>query len=84
MQGVVDIIDNALLVRFKFTVRSGYPAMVQREAVKRLFKVLPAMGIEFAKDGATVILQTPAASVEGAPAEAATVAQQAPVSVAAG
>ena len=40
--------------------------------------------IEFAKEGATVILQTPAASAEGAPVEAATDAKQAPVPVAAG
>src|SRR6185437_15711504 len=33
MQGVADIIDNALLVRFKFTARPGNPAMIQREAV---------------------------------------------------
>ena len=33
MQGVAVIIDNALLVRFKFTARPGNPAMIQREAV---------------------------------------------------
>ena len=73
MQDVADIIDNALLVRFKFTARPGNPAMIQREAVKRMFKVLPALGIEFAKEGATVILHTPAASAEGSAADAASV-----------
>jgi small-conductance mechanosensitive channel len=75
MQGVADIIDNALLVRFKFTARPGNPAMIQREAVKRMFKAFPALGIEFAKEGATVILQSTSAaaegSVEAAPAAAA-------------
>jgi small-conductance mechanosensitive channel len=58
MQGVADIVDNALLVRFKFTARPGNPALIQREAVKRMFKVFPPLGIEFAKEGATVIVQS--------------------------
>jgi small-conductance mechanosensitive channel len=83
MQGVADIIDNALLVRFKFTARPGNPAMIQREAVKRMFKAFPALGIEFAKEGATVILQSTSAAAEGggdaAPAGAAN--KDAPVPV---
>jgi small-conductance mechanosensitive channel len=59
MQGVADITDGGLLVRFKFTARPGNPALIQREAVKRMFRTLPGMGIQFAKDGATVIVQTP-------------------------
>jgi len=74
MQGVADIIDNALLVRFKFTARPGNPAMIQREAVKRMFKAFPALGIEFAKEGATVILQSNAAAAEGTAEAAAAVA----------
>ena len=58
MQGVADIVDNALLVRFKFTARPGNPSAIQREAVKRLFGTLPGLGIEFAKEGARVVLQT--------------------------
>lgn len=58
MQGVADIVENALLIRFKFTARPGNPAAIQREAVKRMFSTLPAMGIEFAKEGAAVVLQT--------------------------
>jgi hypothetical protein len=61
IQGVAGIIDNALLARFKFTARPGNPAMIQREAVKRMFEVFPALAIEFAKEGATVMLHTPAA-----------------------
>ena len=76
MQGIADIIDNPLLVRFKFTARPGSPAMVQREAVKRMFKVFPTLGIEFAKEGAIVILHTPAASAEGSAADAASVATE--------
>jgi small-conductance mechanosensitive channel len=68
MQGVADIVDNALLVRFKFTARPGNPAMIQREAVKRMFNTFPALGIEFAKEGATVILHAPAGAAEAAAA----------------
>jgi small-conductance mechanosensitive channel len=82
MQGVADIIDNALLVRFKFTARPGNPAMIQREAVKRMFNTFSALGLEFAKEGATVILQSTSAAAEGN-VEAAT-ANKAPAPVAAG
>lgn len=72
MQGVADIVDNALLVRFKFTARPGNPAMIQREAMKRMFNTLPALGIEFAKEGAAVIVHaaptTPEAEPSAAPA----------------
>ncbi|MBS0527068.1 MAG: mechanosensitive ion channel family protein [Proteobacteria bacterium] len=85
MQGVADIIDNALLIRFKFTARPGNPAMIQREAVKRMFKTFPGLGIEFAKEGATVILQSTAAPSEGAEAVPAVAANRdAPAPVAAG
>jgi hypothetical protein len=85
MQGVADIIDNALLVRFKFTARPGNPAMIQREAVKRMFKTFPALGLEFAKEGATVILQSTSAAAEGnVEAAPAATANKAPAPVAAG
>lgn len=64
MQGVADIVENALLIRFKFTARPGNPAMIQREAIKRMFKVFPELGIEFAKEGAAVILHTGAPPAE--------------------
>ena len=63
MQGVADITDNALLVRFKFTAKPGNPAAIQREAIKRMFNTLPTLGIEFAKEGAAVVLHTTTASV---------------------
>lgn len=65
MQGVADILENALLIRFKFTARPSNPAAIQREAVKRMFSSFPAQGIEFAKEGAAVVLQaTPALAAQ--------------------
>ena len=89
MQGVADVAENALLVRFKFTARPGNPAAIQREAVKRMFSSFPAMGIEFAKEGAAVVVQTgPAAAVDSTTAGSiqtdATAKPAAPVQAAAG
>jgi small-conductance mechanosensitive channel len=55
MQGVVDIVDNAMIVRFKFTVRPTRPTFVQREAIKRLLPAFREAGIAFAN--ATVAVQ---------------------------
>lgn len=64
MQGIADITENALLIRFKFTARPGNPAAIQREAVKRMVNTLPEMGIEFAKEGAAVVLHTTGTTVD--------------------
>jgi len=49
MQGIVDIKDASLIVRFKFTARPKNPSMIQRLAIRRMFDQLPKLGIEFAK-----------------------------------
>ena len=48
MQGVVDIKDSALIVRFKFTARPKNPSMVQRMAIRRMYEAFPALNIKFA------------------------------------
>jgi small-conductance mechanosensitive channel len=72
MQGVADIADNALVVRFKFTVRPGKPTFVQRDAIKRLIRLLPGQGFAFAN--AMVAVQTMGGP--GDPAAAAAAAAQ--------
>ena len=49
MQGLVDIKDASLIVRFKFTARPLNPSLIQRTAIRRLFEALPKLGIEFAR-----------------------------------
>jgi len=49
MQGVAEVADNALLIRFKFTARPGNPGMIQNEAVTRMLRNFPELGIDFAK-----------------------------------
>lgn len=72
MQGVADIADNALIVRFKFTVRPGKPTFVQRDAIRRLIRILPSQG--FAFSNAMVSVQTMGGA--GDPAAAAAAAAQ--------
>lgn len=49
MQGLVDIKDGSLIVRFKFTAKPKNPSMIQRMAIRRMYESLPKLGIEFAK-----------------------------------
>ncbi len=49
MQGIVDIKDASLIVRFKFTARPKNPSLIQRTAIRRMYETLPSLGIEFAK-----------------------------------
>jgi len=54
LQGVADIVDNALIVRLKFTARPIKPSWVQREALKRIHARFREAGIEFATNAVTV------------------------------
>ncbi len=49
MQGIVDIKDGALMVRFKFTAKPQNPSLVQRIAIRRMYEAFPDKGIEFAR-----------------------------------
>jgi small-conductance mechanosensitive channel len=49
MQGIVDIKDASLIIRFKFTAKPNNPSLIQRTAIRRMFDALPRLGIEFAK-----------------------------------
>ncbi|MBS9478896.1 mechanosensitive ion channel family protein [Ancylobacter radicis] len=73
MQGVADIDDTALIVRFKFTVRPVKPTVVRREAIKRMIFQLPEQGIEFANN--TVAVQSLAAPEHGGAAAAVATAR---------
>ena len=49
MQGLVDIKDGSLIVRFKFTAKPKNPSMIQRMAIRRMYEQLPKLGIDFAR-----------------------------------
>jgi moderate conductance mechanosensitive channel len=78
LQGIADVLDNALVMRFKFTVKPNIPTVIQREAMKRLFRAFQTAGIEFAS--ATVSVQTVSGPVDQAAAAAAASAAIAQVS----
>lgn len=69
MMGVFDILDHALVVRFKFTVRPGMPSFVQRQAIKRMVATYPENGIAFANT--LVAVQSVGGGGGDAPAAAA-------------
>ena len=48
MQGVVDIKDNSVIVRFKFMARPKNPTLVQRMVIRRMYEQFPALGLQFA------------------------------------
>jgi small-conductance mechanosensitive channel len=56
MQGIVEVADTALVVRFKFTARPVKPSWIQREYLKRIYTVFAEKGIAFASGA--LILQT--------------------------
>ncbi len=75
LQGIADVADSALIMRFKFTVKPNVPTLIQREAMKRLFPAFQAAGIEFSRP--TVSVQTVGGQIDqaaaaGAAASAAT------------
>ncbi|SFB58741.1 Small-conductance mechanosensitive channel [Rhizobium sp. NFR07] len=54
MQGIQDINENSIVVRFKFTSVPGNPSIIKREAMKRLIAACKAAGLEFASNAVTV------------------------------
>jgi len=76
LQGIADVIDNALVCRVKFTVRPARPTWVQRQALKRIHGAFKEKGIEFASNAVTVqtagpVEPTAAAAAVGASARRA-------------
>jgi moderate conductance mechanosensitive channel len=54
LQGVADVSETALILRFKFTVRPGKPTVVQRVLLKRMLAVFAENGIAFARNSVVV------------------------------
>ena len=70
LQGIAEVVDNALVLRFKFTSRPVKPSWVQREYLKRMYAVYAEKGITFASGA--VFLQTVPPVDSGAPEPAVT------------
>jgi moderate conductance mechanosensitive channel len=61
MQGVVDVLQTALVIRCKFTATPTRPTYLQRQALRRLIDAFAAGEIRFAAPNVTVQLTSAAA-----------------------
>ena len=61
MQGVVDVLQTALVVRCKFTATPSRPTYLQRQALRRLIDAFAEVQIRFAAPNVTVQLTSAAA-----------------------
>ena len=61
MQGIAEVADNAVVLRFKFTARPVKPSWVQREYLKQMYREFSEKGIAFAT-GAVMLHTVPAKS----------------------
>lgn len=59
LQGIQEIEDNALVMRFKFTVKPINPGYVQRTAIKRMLTEFPALGLKFASTPGLILQTSP-------------------------
>ena len=62
MQGVVDVLQTALVVRCKFTATPSRPTYLQRQALRRLIDAFSAAEIHFAAPNVTVQLASASAA----------------------
>lgn len=58
IQGVIDVLQTALVVRCKFTALPGRPTYLQRQALRRLMEAFRIAQIPFAAPNVTVQLAT--------------------------
>ncbi len=66
MQGIADVADTAVVFRFKFTARPVKPSWVQREYLKRIYRVFAEKGISFASGALTLHTVPPKAGLNAA------------------
>jgi small-conductance mechanosensitive channel len=69
LQGIVDIVDGVLIVRFKFTVRPEKTSWVQRQYLRRLYKEFPEKGIAFAPPAGVLPQKLPPEPATASPSE---------------
>jgi len=68
LQGIAEVVDNAIVFRFKFTARPVKPSWVQREYLKRIYQAFAEKGISFASGAQflqTLVPQEPTHSTLG-------------------
>ena len=78
LQGVAEVADNALVLRFKFTARPVKPSWVQREYLKRIVQVFAEKHIKFASGAMMIQAVPPPPDAHSEPPEAAPPVRRAP------
>jgi moderate conductance mechanosensitive channel len=71
LQGIADVADQSLVVRFKITAKPADAVFVQRQALRRLYEAFAAKGIAFAQSTVTVQGADPATTAAAGAAGAA-------------
>jgi small-conductance mechanosensitive channel len=61
MQGIVDVLQTALVVRCKFTATPSRPTYLQRQALRRLIEAFATAELNFAAPNLTMQLSSAAA-----------------------
>jgi len=84
LQGIAEVVDNAVVLRFKFTARPVKPSWVQREYLKRMYQVFAEKGISFASGAQFVQTLPPPEPARSANAPDVPVVEGAIVAAAAG
>lgn len=69
MQGIQEITDSAVVVRLKFTAKPKNPSLLQRDALKRVYRSLQEAGVSLASNAVTV--RSPTSAMAGAAVSAA-------------
>jgi small-conductance mechanosensitive channel len=54
MQGIHDVNETSMVIRFKFTARPGKPTLIKREAMKRLLAAFKEAGLPLASNAVVV------------------------------
>ncbi len=54
MQGIQEVTENSIVIRFKFTSRPGNPSIIKREGIKRLLAAFKAAGLNLASNAVVV------------------------------
>ncbi|MBB4953709.1 small-conductance mechanosensitive channel [Agrobacterium vitis] len=54
MQGIQEVNENSMVIRFKFTSRPGNPSIIKREGIKRLLSAFKAAGLNLASNAVFV------------------------------
>lgn len=54
MQGIFDVNETSMVIRFKFTARPGKPSIIKREAMKRLLAAFKEAGVPLASNAVVV------------------------------